>query len=290
MGVLKLDKVYEIDIVDPIDPIFIPEPPLTMDEEIPTRSISLRLAQAMVARANPYREPNGQFGTGPGAGSGSDKESELAKDISPDLKKEYGDTSETKRAQELRIEHMTANYDPVLKDIAKKQGFDAKAEMVDQAAFDRIVADGGTVTYRGVTDFYDSPSANDATYIQGDSAISKNFAEGEYFAGGGGYGSGSYTSSDLSVAEHYATADGATGGVITMVVKPNAKIASPQQWQAARDAAREGKGGFMGADNEGRILAAQGFDGFQIASKNVDHFSNQFTVILNRNAVAVLKK
>jgi hypothetical protein len=33
MGVLKLDKVYEIDIVDPIDPIFIPEPSLTIVEE-----------------------------------------------------------------------------------------------------------------------------------------------------------------------------------------------------------------------------------------------------------------
>ena len=284
------DKVEEV-TVD-----FVPE---VMLEEA-GRSISLRLAKAMVktstvkkkitSRNNPYRDSDGRFGSGSGASGGNSKESELAKDISPNLKKEYGDTSETKRAQELRVEHMTANYDPVLKDIAKKQGFDAKAEMVDQANFDKIVADGGTVTYRGVTDFYDSPSANDATYFQGDSAISQNFAEGEYYAGGGGYGSGTYTSSDLSIAEHYATADGATGGVITMVVRPDAKIATPQQWQAARAAAREGKGGFMGAENEGRILAAQGFDGFQIASKNVDHFSNQFTVVLNRNAVAVLKK
>jgi hypothetical protein len=36
----------------------------------PTRSISLRLAHAMVGRANPNREPNGQFGFGAGGPQG----------------------------------------------------------------------------------------------------------------------------------------------------------------------------------------------------------------------------
>jgi SPP1 gp7 family putative phage head morphogenesis protein len=214
------------------------------------------------------------------------------KDITSELGAEYGTTSETKKGAELRAKDMSPETrgDPTLQDIASKQGFDGKAEMVDQEAFDQIVAEGGTVTYRGVTDYYDSYSANDAKYISGETQISEQFAQGPYFGGIGGYGSGTYTSSDVSVAQHYAFEDGAKGGVITMVVKPNAKIATPQQWQAARTAAREGTGGFMGANNEGRILAAQGFDGFRIASKDVDHFSNQFVVVLNRNAVAVLKK
>jgi hypothetical protein len=229
---------------------------------------------------------------GAGGGSGGTGEPGEGKDITSELGAEYGTTSETKRGAELRAKDMAPETrgDPTLQDIANKQGFDGKAEMVDQEAFDQIVAEGGTVTYRGVTDYYDSYSANDAKYISGDTQISEQFAEGPYFGGIGGYGSGTYTSSDVSVAQHYAFEDGAKGGVITMVVKPNAKIATPQQWQAARTAAREGTGGFMGANNEGRILAAQGFDGFRIASKDVDHFSNQFVVVLNRNAVAVLKK
>lgn len=250
----------------------------------------------MIEKGNPNRDPaTGQFtfgagrgagGGGAGAGGGDYAEGQ---DITSELGKEYGTTSETKKAQDLRTEHMGANYDPVLKDIAAKQGFDGKAELVSQEQFDKIVADGGTVTHRGISSYYDSPSPS-AKYIEGDSAITQQFAEGQYFAGGGGYGSGTYTTSDMSVAQHYAAEGGSGGGVVTMVIKPGAKIATPQQWQAARLAAKDGKGGFMGADNEGRILAAQGFDGFRIASKNIDHFSNGFTVILNRTAVAVLKK
>lgn len=252
---------------------------------------------ANIEKGNPNRDSKGRFTFGAGgaqgaggAGGGSGTSKAEGKDISGELGKEYGTTSETKKAQDLRVEHQTANYDPVLKDIAHKQGFDGKADMVGQEEFDKIVADGGTVTYRGITGYYEHRGP-DAKFIEGDAQITQQFAEGNYFAGGGGYGSGTYTTGDISVAQHYSTANGEKGGgMITMVVKPGAKIATPQQWQAARTAAREGKGGFMGADNEGRILAAQGFDGFRIASPNVDHFSNQFVVVLNRTAVAVLKK
>jgi hypothetical protein len=251
---------------------------------------------ADIEKNNPNRDDRGRFTFGAGGpqasgGGGGAGEPGEAKDITSELGKEYGTTSETKRGAELRAKDMDPGTrgDPTLNDIAQKQGFDGKAEIVDQEAFDKIVSDGGTVTYRGVTDYYDGPGP-DAKYIEGESAINKQFAEGPYFGGIGQYGSGTYTSGDLSVAQHYASEDGQKGGIITMVVKPGAKIASPQQWQAARTAARNETGGFMGANNEGRILAAQGFDGFRIASPDVDHFSNQFVVVLNRTAVAVLKK
>lgn len=251
---------------------------------------------SVLEKGNPNRDPStGQFTFGAGgpassAGGGGGGKIAEGKDITSELAKEYGDTTETKRAQELRVEHMESNYDPVLKDIAKKQGFDGKAEMVDQEAFDKIVAEGGTVTHRGIGAHYDSMSSNDAKWVEGESAITENYAQGDYFAGGGGYGSGTYTTSDIETAKHYANEAGSGGGIVTMVIKPNAKIATPEQWVKARLAAKDGKGGFMGADNEGRILAAQGFDGFRIASKSVDHFSKDFVVILNRTAVAVLKK
>lgn len=248
----------------------------------------------VIEKGNPNRDPaTGRFDFGQGgnrtnANVGAGSQIAEGKDITNDLGKEYGTTSETKKGQELRVKEMESNYDAVLEDISKKQGFDGKADLVNQEQFDKIVADGGTVTHRGVTNYWDGPGP-DAKYIEGDS-IEKNFAEGDYFAGRGGYGSGTYTSIDVKTAQEYADRGAKGGSVVTMVVKPGAKIATPEQWQAARTAAREGKGGFMGADNEGRILAAQGFDGFRIASKNVDHFSKDFIVVLNRTAVAVLDK
>lgn len=249
---------------------------------------------ALLEKGNPNRDPSsGRFthgaggpASGGGAGQGGVGE---GKDITSELAQEYGIDTRTSRAQELYVEHLGANYDPVLKDIARKQGFDGEAALVDQKEFDKIVADGGTVTHRGIGAHYENQSPS-AKYIEGEKAITEQYAKGDYFAGNGGYGSGTYTTSDVEIAKHYATESGEGGGVVTMVVRPGAKIATPQQWQAARTAAREGKGGFMGADDEGRILAAQGFDGFRVASPNIDHFSNNFTVILNRKAVAVLKK
>jgi len=262
-----------------------------------------------IEKGNPYRDTatgrftfgggggaGGSSGGGGGAGDSSDASGGGSaktdgQDITSELGRDYGQVSETKLAQKLRVEESdpATKGDAVLEDIAKRQGFDGKADLVNQEQFDKIVADGGTVTHRGIGAYYENPSPS-AKYIEGDSAITQQYAEGKYFAGSGGYGSGTYTSSDISVAQHYASEGGEGGAVVTMVIKPGAKIATPQQWQAARTAAREGKGGFMGADNEGRILAAQGFDGYRIASPNIDHFSNQFTVILNRTAVAVLKK
>jgi hypothetical protein len=255
-----------------------------------------------IDKGNPNRDGSSgrfTFGAGgsqsDGAGAGGSKDIKEGKDIKSELGRDYGQVSETKEGQRLRVESNAPGTkgDPVLDDIAKRQGFDGPTELVSQEKFDEIVAEGGTVTYRGIGSHYDGPGPS-AKYIDGESAITQDFAKGDYYAGKGGYGSGTYTTGDISVAQHYATspdngADGA-GAVVTMVVKPGAKIATPQQWQAARIAARDEKGGFMGADNEGRILAAQGFDGFRINSKDSDHFSNQFIIVLNRTAVAVLDK
>ena len=268
---------------------------------------------ADIEKGNPNRDDRGRFtfgsggsqaGGGGGAGGGEGGESASGgsggsgdgvgegKDITSELGAEYGTTSETKRGAELSARDMAPDQrgDATLEDIAKKQGFDGEADFVDQAEFDKIVADGGKVTYRGITDYHDGPGP-DANYIQGETAITNEFAKGEYFAGNGVYGNGIYTSEDTSVANGFASMDGDPGSVVTMVVKPNARIATPEQWENARLLAKERKGGFMGANNEGRILAAQGFDGFDIApNKDKEHWASDTIVILNRKAVAVLKK
>jgi hypothetical protein len=265
---------------------------------------------ADIYKNNPNRDPKGRFTFGSGGpqgggGAGNGESGESAgggsggsgdgvgegKDITSELGTEYGTTSETKRAQELRNESIAPETrgDPILNDIAKKQGFDGEAEMLDQEAFDKVVAEGGTVTYRGITDHYDGPGP-DAAYIEGETQITEKFAQGPYFAGNGVYGSGSYTTTERDTANYYATEDGSSGSVVTMAVRPNARIATPQQWYDAKMAAKEGKGGFMGADNEGRILAAQGFDGYRVVSPRADHPASRFLVVLNRKALVVLKK
>lgn len=257
-------------------------------------------ADADIEKNNPNRDSKGRFtfgsggpqGSGGSAGSaGGAGEPGTAKDITSELGAEYGTTSETKRGAELSARDMAPDQrgDATLEDIAKKQGFDGKAEMVDQEGFDKVVAEGGTVTYRGITDYYDGVGP-DAKYIEGQTAISTELAEGEYFGGNGVYGSGTYTSVNLGVAQGYANEDGKKGSVVTMAIRPTAKIATPQQWESAKAAAKSKTGGFAGATNEGRILAAQGFDGFSIAPKGSEHWASETIVILNRKALVVLKK
>jgi hypothetical protein len=267
-------------------------------------------ADADIEKNNPNRDSKGRFtfgaggpqgggGAGGGAGeaeggaggSGGAGEPGTGKDITSELGAEYGTTSETKRGAELSARDMAPDQrgDATLEDIAKKQGFDGKAEMVDQEGFDKVVAEGGTVTYRGITDYHDG-AGPDAKYIEGQTAISTELAEGEYFGGNGVYGSGTYTSVNLGVAQGYANEDGKSGSVVTMAIRPNAKIATPEQWENAKAAAKSKTGGFAGATNEGRILAAQGFDGFNIAPRGSEHWASETIVILNRKALVVLKK
>jgi hypothetical protein len=233
----------------------------------------------------------GESGESAGGGSGGSGEPGEGKDITSELATEYGtDGNYTEQSARLR----DADFDPAqrgdatLEAIAKKQGFDGKAEMVDQEEFDKVVAEGGTVTYRGITPHYDGPGP-DAKYISTEGEITDQFAQGEYFGGMGVYGNGTYTATDISTANHYASEDGAGGSVVTMAVRPTARIATPLEWNAAREAAKKG-GGFTGASNEGRILAAQGFDGYRIIGRNVDDPASNFLIVLNRKALVVLKK
>lgn len=225
-------------------------------------------------------------------GAGAEGDMAEGKDITSELATEYGtDGNYTQKSADLRDADMdpAKRGDATLEDIARKQGFDGDAELVDQATFDEVVAKGGTVTYRGITPYYDGPGP-DATYIEGESGITDTFAEDEYFGGLGVYGGGTYTSTDLGTAKHYASEDEAKGVVVTMAIKPGAKIATPMEWAEAKQAAADGKGGFTGATDPGRILAAKGYDGFRILAKNVDHPANQFIVVLNRTALVVLDK
>jgi hypothetical protein len=254
---------------------------------------------ADIEKNNPNRDNRGRFTfgsggpqAGGGAGGGAADGVGEGKDITSELGAEYGtDGNYTQRSADLRDKDFdpAQRGDATLEDIAKKQGFDGKAEMVDQEAFDKVVAEGGTVTYRGITPHYDGPGP-DAKYIESETAITEQFAEGEYFGGMGVYGNGTYTSTDISTANHYASEDGAGGSVVTMAIKPGARIASPTEWHKVRQMAKEEKGGFTGANNEGRILAAQGFDGYRIIGKNVDDPASNFLVVLNRKALVVLKK
>jgi hypothetical protein len=252
---------------------------------------------ADIEKGNPYRDPKtgqftyGQGGPQSGGGAGGVGEKAEGKDITSELATEYGtDGNYTQKSSDLRDADMdpAQRGDATLEDIARKQGFDGDAELVDQATFDEVVAKGGTVTYRGITPYYDGPGP-DAAYIEGESGITDTFAEDEYFGGLGVYGGGTYTSTDIGTANHYASSE-SNGVVVTMAIKPDAKIATPIEWLEARQAAEAGKGGFTGATDPGRILAAKGYDGFRILAKNVDHPANQFIVVLNRTALVVLDK
>lgn len=185
--------------------------------------------------------------------------------------------------------------DVMLHDIARVQGFDGLPALVDQAELDRVVAEGGVKLWRGLT------------MSHGDD-YGRQFQTGDYFAGRGVAGDGTYTARDLmgtasaksgttagrDIARDYAS-EGDRGQVLQMVLRPNARTITFRDAVARMEKDRD----FIEADlslgdskarddltlafysDPGRWAAAQGYDAI-ISGKN-------YVVVLNRRAVKVLR-
>ena len=274
-------KVFEIEIVDPIDPRLIPEPPVQLKDQAPTRTISLRLAKAIVARANPYRDSDGRFGSGPGAKGGVAEEKEVTgyvagKDL---IGEDYSDPmlqAELAESIPWSAAAFEPRSDPKLHEIATKQGFDGPAKLVDQEEFDKIVSQSGYDRFRGIGAYNNA----NGEVISGEK-ITTEFATGAYYAGTGKSGNGTYTTWKVDTAGAYASKNPG-GQVVRMALLPGSKVATPDQVNSVLDAMRSPSNP-PGLDI-GRILAAKGFDAYPSVGNGVPS-----TIVLNRTALAVLK-
>ena len=165
--------------------------------------------------------------------------------------------------------------------LAHEQGFDVNPEVGDGARLEEVKAAGGLEVWRGVS------GADAAGYAA-------QFRDGEYFPGRGVYGNGTYATGIESMAKSYAVGDGygdRFGGILHMVVQPDAKIAPNSEWiqdaydqmmtRVTADRGFEGSQGmrrlFM---DPGRMATALGYDAMWSAHGGE-------LVILNRVAVVV---
>lgn len=111
-------------------------------------------------------------------------------------------------------------FDHVLAQIADRQGFDAKPQVVSKKEMDRAVADGWTETWRGVSDADDD--ANTAA------KISERLRSGDYEPGMGVYGNGIYVSQERQTAKVFSelrVREGRFGEISRIAISPDAKVA-----------------------------------------------------------------
>lgn len=196
----------------------------------------------------------------------------------------------------------------MLNHIYAARGFDALPKIVDKATFDSLKKT-EKVYYRGVKDFGDNGTAQE---------LINNFKTGDYYAGYGIFGNGTYSSDLFNSALDYASLK--SENVISMVFDTSHYIESNEMLRLSNTVYRDlktqrdivekkvtkaiikdkvpfDKGLEMIQEalkpisdamtiysDQGRLAAALGYDGI---TRNLDHETYQ--IILNRGKVTVLK-
>jgi hypothetical protein len=111
-------------------------------------------------------------------------------------------------------------FDHVLAQIAQRQGFDAKPQVVTSDELDKAVADGWIETWRGVSD------ADDDAHTA--AKISERLRTGDYEPGMGVYGNGIYVSQERQTAKVFTelrAREGRIGEISRIAIRPDAKVA-----------------------------------------------------------------
>ena len=309
-------EVFEIEIVDPIDARLIPEPPVQLLDQAPTRSISLRLAAAMVARANPYRDSDGRFGTG---GGGKAKATDMVSSgaIAPgnELDEKLAGMTDSGYNYDEQFIQDIKKEDMALKEIYEIQGFNGKPKSVDSfEEFDALespVIEGGMFNDRklfgDVGGGYDYETGNsgygkkpvtefsrgfqDGTDASGnpvtaDMAI-ESFVNGDtHWAGKGMAGNGSYVAAAPFMAADY-TNDESLGGAISFKLDPSAKVGSYTQLSNEMLKLKDEGKLPKSLNDVGRFAAAKGFDAYvHDVTDSIDRRTKlDMAIVLNRSKV-----
>ena len=231
-----------------------------------------------------------------------------AKDISEDLKTFFGTTTESflksegyQVIRQKRIEKESLNTgigDLKLEVIADLQGFSGKPKVVSSEEMAKLEKEGWTIAYRGIGD----EQTEDGTILGEE--LAEQFRTGEYFGGLGTSGNGTYFSSDERLAEWYAgrttkarlggiqystPSDTETGAVLKVAIPPNVLMTEGFKEELAthRDALMNEKlGGFYGADDIGRKLAARGIRGVE-ATAFINSANEKIYIIWDRSMLVV---
>ena len=234
--------------------------------------------------------------------AGRDIEPEVRKLFETDSLSRLKDKSLIDELEEMRTKDIASGGtqgDGMLKKVVKLQGFDGTPQVVDTVADIKTIAKEtpGKVLYRGIADFSQESAESGLLPLRpnisysADKAV-EDFIQGEYRAGWGAFGSGTYTSERYYEASGYAlsTDSGATGSgkIITMflpdsVLMPTKEVVKETMREVIRGGSLDWAGG-----NVGRALAAKGYQAYDVGFLQSDKAG--IYVILDRTAVTVARE
>jgi hypothetical protein len=218
------------------------------------------------------------------------------------LDKLFGDPETQKLIQKMNDQETSAGKaygDNALKLVAEQQGFTGKPKTVETIADLKKLqeAEGGTIVYRGLSNYsreaYETEGAKDTISLSADQAIDE-FKNGEYYAGWGYFGNGTYTTTNRDSAIEYANAEdsesGKMGGgkTMAMLIPSSALMPTPTQVQEAMKFVSENNPNpqFKTQKNDiGRYLASKGFQAYDSGYVQSDKTGN--IVVLDRSMLTV---
>lgn len=237
-------------------------------------------------------------GSWSGGGAGVDITEEMDKlffEKNFDLVQETQDVIEQMKQAEL--DAGKGYGDNALKIIAERQGFTEKPKTVETIADLQEIqkTEGGRLVYRGITD-YSAEAAATSNNEGGPISYSAeqaltDFREGEYFAGWGMFGNGTYTTSSVDTATSYAmTLDESEGKMgngktMAMLIPASAKMPSESEVKAVVRALSYTTIDATHENDVGRVLATRGYQAYDSGYVQSDKMGN--IVVLDRSMLTV---
>lgn len=215
------------------------------------------------------RSPDGRFGPGDGGDDVAGGNETDHQYVNADTMQLSNDEAERIAGKVDSLSTATrGDEDIALKDLAAKNNFDGRPELVDNDVLDERIDAGWTELYRGMG----------STTEEGN-RFADQFKSGDYFAGFGTNGNGTYTAfgdQAKSVADNYGST------TVRMALRPDAKIVdssdlfSEMFTKTATMSTNERKI----ALDFGRYATMQGYDAINLGNP-------KYMVVLNRTALAV---
>lgn len=223
-----------------------------------------------------------------------DKEfQEIGYNFSLELQKQITDMEKWDKSHGVGTDYQ----DYLLRIVAERQGFTKKPQTMDLHDFAQLREKGYTIVFRGITDAYDYDGNLIATAEQ----IYEQFKNGNYYAGTGDFGDGTYVTDNAELAKAYATnsedgGDGqAKGLVIAMAIPPTyvtlskpelsalTKTAKKNQLQELKDSSKI----WAGSTDVGILATAKGIQFYTTKTPEGAEGSKCYN-ILDRSGLIVL--
>ena len=173
----------------------------------------------------------------------------------------------------------TSLGDSMLSAIYRRMGYDDLPQVVDEDIFDQM-GEGLDVWYRGVRDGFGTTAQELLDALRG----------GDYYAGYGVFGNGTYTSNYLQTASGYG--GGKMQNIVRILFSPTAKVIDQEElllmfadYHKTQQPTGSAK---MLMENLGRFAAAKGYDAIRVPAIGFGG-AESYLVMLNRGLMVIPK-